>query len=123
MKNLFLSVLALIVLAGTIFAPSNAWSGTLGNETVCFMSEYSVEGGLVTAIQSVQADKNDLSLCKTSELIISDNMSPTIPMAVPRKVQGVTSSSISCQICPIANKITALTVNGIPQKRAAILLC
>lgn len=119
MKKFLLSVLALIVLVGTVFAHSTAWSQSdcLYSEA-CFLSGYSSEGDVITDSQAILTTYPE----KTVLLDLIDHfgtfngVSPVA--AVTYEELGVSSwYTISCLNCDtIGNPLNVITYNGIKSR-------
>lgn len=124
MKKLLLTVLALIVMAGTIFAPSKAWSQSdCLIEDAYFQSDYLGDGLITTAICPASAviQENVLQNNNIAEKTIVYDLTP---VATTPEELGVSSwPSISCSMCSTVNSEHDITDYRLGEKRVAILLC
>lgn len=124
MKKLSLTVLALIVMAGTIFASSSAWSFTPDLTEECFLSDYSAEG--VADLRTVEAVDQDFSILQAqyNENKTSGGNALIHSGSVINEELAVSSwSSISETRCNTVNPVYDITDNGSSQKRVDVRLC
>lgn len=116
MKKLSFTVLALIALVGTMFAPSKAWSQSepLTNK-VCFISDGPIATINTAIIQADPAEEKNILLGQLEDHNLFNGISPTCPAT--HEVLGVTSwPSISRLNCNAVNPEHVLINNEIKSR-------
>lgn len=123
MRKLFLMILGLIIMAGTIFSPSKSWSFTPDSE-VCFLSEHVPPGDLCILNNEITLATNQKFSALQTHKKINFSCNNCIYTKVAHNQElGVSFITNTCMGCSIANHEHDLIANGIAQKRVAILLC
>ncbi len=125
MKKLCLFVLALIVLAGTLFAPSKAWSQSdcLYSEA-CFLSGYSSEGDVIADSQAILTTYQEKTIL-VGQLENYSLYNGISPVPVTYEELGVSSwYTISClNYDTLGNPLNVITYNEINRLRINNQLC
>ncbi|MCK5601002.1 hypothetical protein KAR91_03975 [Candidatus Pacearchaeota archaeon] len=104
MKKWFLSFLAMIVMVGTMFTPSNACNHGVPEFEACYLLSYSAEGYITTDIRVAQTADQNYSTFENHNIIFTKIHSKEVP--------GVSCSNVSWTGCPVINPEQYMTING-----------